>query len=48
VLNFSAGRPVEDGLRYVASVSANIIPSDDLVEAMTAFSEKRKPVFTGR
>ena len=48
VLNFSAGRPVEDGLRYVASVSANIIPSDDLMEAMTAFSEKRKPVFTGR
>lgn len=47
VLNFSAGRPAEDGLRYVASVSANIIPSNDLVEAMTAFSEKRKPVFDG-
>ena len=48
VLNFGAGRPVEDGLRYVASVSANIIPSDDLLEAMTAFSEKRKPVFPGK
>jgi enoyl-CoA hydratase len=47
-LNFSAGRPVEDGLRYVASLSANIIPSHDLVEAMTAFSEKRKPVFSGK
>ncbi|MFW6240525.1 MAG: crotonase/enoyl-CoA hydratase family protein [Thermodesulfobacteriota bacterium] len=48
VLNFSAGRPVEDGLRYVASVSANIIPSYDLLEAMAAFSEKRKPIFTGK
>jgi len=47
VLNYSAGRPVEDGLRYVAGISANIIPSADLMESVTAFAEKRKPKFTG-
>ena len=47
VLNYSAGRPVEDGLRYVAGISANIIPSADLMEAVSAFAEKRKPKFTG-
>jgi hypothetical protein len=29
-------------------MSANIIPSDDLFEAMTAFMEKRKPNFSGQ
>lgn len=47
VLNFGVGRPVADGLKYVASVSTNIIPSDDLTEAITAFMEKRKPRFPG-
>jgi len=47
VLNYSAGRPVDDGLRYVAGISANIIPSADLMEAVSAFAEKRKPKFTG-
>ncbi|MBA2882255.1 enoyl-CoA hydratase [Desulfosalsimonas propionicica] len=47
VLNHGAEKSVEDGLKYVASVSANIIPSKDLMEAIAAFSEKRKPVFTG-
>ncbi len=45
VLNYSIGKSTEEGLQYVAAVSAGIIPSDDLMEAMTAFSEKRKPVF---
>ncbi len=45
VLNFSIGKSTEDGLAYVAAVSAGIIPSDDLTEAMTAFVEKRKPLF---
>ncbi len=47
VLNYGVGKTVDEGLKYVASISSNIIPSKDLMEAMTAFMEKRKPVFTG-
>lgn len=47
VLNFGVGKSVPDGLDYVAALSAGIIPSNDLMEAVTAFMEKRKPVFTG-
>lgn len=47
VFNYGVGKSIEDGLNYVASISANIIPSNDLMEAVTAFSEKRKPEFTG-
>jgi enoyl-CoA hydratase len=48
VLNYCVGKSVDDGLKYVASISANIIPSNDLMEAVTAFAEKRKPYFTGK
>lgn len=48
VLNYGIGKSVDDGLQYVASISSNIIPSNDLIEAFTAFAEKRKPVFTGK
>ena len=47
VLNYGIGKSIDDGLKYVASMSTNIIPSDDLFEAVTAFMEKRKPNFTG-
>lgn len=47
VLNHGIGKSVDDGLKYVASISTNIIPSNDLFEAVTAFTEKRKPEFTG-
>jgi len=48
VLNNGIGKSVDDGLKYVASMSTNIIPSDDLFEAVTAFTEKRKPKFMGK
>jgi enoyl-CoA hydratase len=48
VLNYGVGKTVDEGLKYVASISANIIPSNDLFEAMTAMMEKRKPSFTGK
>ncbi len=48
VLCANDGRTVRDGLEYVATWNAAMLASDDLVEAMTAFMEKRPPKFTGR
>jgi len=39
---------VYPGLHYVAQKNAAQIPNDDMIEAVTAFLEKRKPIFKGR
>jgi enoyl-CoA hydratase len=48
VLAANEGRTVAEGLDYVATWNAGMLASDDLVEAMTAFMERRAPRFTGR
>ena len=47
VMNYSAEHTIEEGLEYVAKWNAAFIQTDDLLEAITAFSEKRKPEFKG-
>ncbi len=48
VLAANEGRTVAEGLDYVATWNAGMLASDDLVEAMMAFMERRPPNFTGR
>jgi len=48
VLQFSEEHGIEDGLEFVAQWNAARLHSADLVEAMTAYMEKRDPVFTGK
>ena len=48
VLAANDGRTVAEGLDYVATWNAGMLASDDLVEAMMAFMERRPPKFTGR
>jgi len=45
VILFSRDNGVYPGLTYVSQKNAAVLPSADLMEAMSAFMEKRKPIF---
>jgi enoyl-CoA hydratase len=47
VLAFNDGHTVDEGLKFVAAWNTMYLQSNDLVEAMTAFMEKRPANFTG-
>ena len=47
VLAANDGTTIDQGLEFVARWNTMYLQSNDLREAMTAFIERRPPVFTG-
>ncbi len=45
VLNRGRGRTIEDGLEYAADRQTQLLPNSDLMEAIAAFMERRRPEF---
>jgi enoyl-CoA hydratase len=47
ILQANDGRTVEQALDYVAQWNSSFLVSNDLMEAMSAFIDKRDPKYTG-
>ncbi|HQO40593.1 MAG TPA: crotonase/enoyl-CoA hydratase family protein [Spirochaetota bacterium] len=47
VLKYGIGKSIDDSLKFNAAVSNYTIPSNDLMAAVQAFAQKKKPEFPG-